>query len=89
MPTALRPISGIKVLGAPICHDAYVAIFLRERISSVGDLLSAFEAMNNLHISTKINLFCASVAQVVHVFRDTPLEQTAPMLRDFNERQLM
>lgn len=38
--------------------------------------------------STEMHRLCVSVIQVVHVFHATPPEKTAPILREFNKRQL-
>ena len=43
--------------------------------------------MNDPHISTEMHRMCASVVQVVHVFRATPPAQTLPTLKEFDTRQ--
>lgn len=52
------------------------------------DLFFAVEEMNGPHISAEMHRLCASVVQVVHVLRVTSSQQTAPMLRKFDERQI-
>ena len=84
---SFRPVQGVKLLGAPIGSDNVVAGFLRERMERVDDLLSAFAEMNDPHISTEMHRMCASVVQIVHIFRATPPSQTLPMLEEFDSRQ--
>lgn len=52
------------------------------------DLLSDFKEMNGQYISTKMHRIRASVVQVVHAFHTNPPEQTLPILRTFDKRQL-
>lgn len=52
------------------------------------DVLPTFEEMNDPHIYKEMHRVCASVVQVMHVFRATPLEQTLQGLREFEKRQL-
>ena len=47
----LRPLPGIKLLGAPIGTDAYVAKFLRARMARIDVLLSAVAELNDPNIS--------------------------------------
>ena len=82
----LKPIPGIKVLGAPIGSDDFVAGFLRKRIATVDNLLSAVAEMEDPHISTEMHRMCASVVQIVHILRATPPDQTTPLLDEYDAR---
>lgn len=53
-PVAFHLVSGIKLLGAPIGNEAHVSVFLREQMACIDDLLSAFERINNPHVSTEM-----------------------------------
>ena len=56
-------------------------------MTRVDDLLSAVETLHDPHISTHMHRLCASVVQVVHIFRATPYEQTEPLLAAFDAQQ--
>ena len=68
------PAVGVKYLGAPVGNDAFVAGHLHERMKRIDELLSAVEELNDQHISTQMHILCASVIQVVHIFRANPVE---------------
>lgn len=72
----------------PTGNDAYVSEFLREQMTRVDNLLSTVLEMKEPHISTDMHCFCSLFFQVVHVFRVTPPEQTAPIPREFDACQL-
>ena len=88
-PDLFRPAIGVKYLGAPVGNDAFVERHIRSRMTRIDELLTAVEELDDPHISTHMHRLCASVVQVVHIFRATPYEQTAPLLDEFDAQQKM
>lgn len=67
-PGAYRPVPGVKLIGAPVGSDRFVASFLRSRIQRVDELICCVEELHDPRIATNMHRLCASVVQVVHIF---------------------
>ena len=84
----LRPAlsEGVRVLGSPVGSDSYVAALFHKRMTRIDELLSAVLEMQNPHTAMHMHRLCASVVQVVHIFRSTPPSQTLPLVTAFDSQ---
>lgn len=69
MSASFHSVSGLKLTIALIGNSAYVAGILHARMVRVEYILSDAVEKKNLHISTEIHRFYASIVQVVHVLQ--------------------
>ena len=82
----LRPAlsDGVRVLGSPVGNDTCVSDLFHKRMTRIDNLLTAVSEMRNPHTAMHMHRLCASVVQVVHIFRSTPPLQTLPLVPEFD-----
>ena len=75
------------MLGSPVGNDAYVRDAFHKRMKRIDELLTAVAELQNPHVAMHMHRMCASVVQVVHIFRSTPPAQTLPLVPAFDAQQ--